>query len=131
MHPPTRAGAAHAARAWQRLRAWLSGLPTGDTTAPGHLPRFFVLFLLLFALGMVLISLVGDQGLIAYYGLQREAAHLRREVGVLEQRRVTLIQQIEALRSDPEYIAHLARQRLGLIKAGETVLQLPRAERRP
>ena len=110
---------------WQRLQAWLAD---GDSVAAGHLPRFFLLFLLLFGVGMILISLVGDQGLIAYYSLRREAQSLRADVTALEARRVELTRQIEALRGDPEYVAALARKRLGLVKPGETVLQLPRQE---
>jgi cell division protein FtsB len=117
-------GAAGATGAWQRLQAWLA---EPDTLAAGHLPRFFLLFLLLFGVGMILISLVGDQGLIAYYGLRREARTLRSDVTALEAQRVELTRQIEALRDDPEYIAALARRRLGLVKPGETVLQLPPA----
>jgi cell division protein FtsB len=111
-----------AAGAWQRLLAWLSD---GEAAATGQLPRFFLLFLLLFGAGMILISLVGDQGLIAYYGLRRDAQALREDVTRLDARREELTREIEALRSDPDYIAHLARKRLGLVKPGETVVQLP------
>jgi cell division protein FtsB len=111
------------ANPWQRLQAWLAA---GEADGADSLPRFFLLFLLLFGVGMILISLVGDQGLIAYTGLRGEAARLRSEVTRLEERRVLLTRQIEALRSDPDYIAVLARQRLGLVKPGEVVLQLPR-----
>jgi cell division protein FtsB len=108
--------------AWQRLQAWLAD---ADSVASGNLPRFFLLFLLLFGVGMILISLVGDQGLIAYYGLRREAGSLRADVQALQARRTELAQEVRALRSDPDYIALLARKRLGLVKPGETVLQLP------
>ena len=113
-------------RGWQRLVAWLRGGEPGE-----ELPRAFPVFLLLFGVGMILISLVGDQGLIAYYGLRRDAEGLRRDVARLEARRTELNEQIEALRSDPDYIAYLARERLGLVKPGETVLQLPRPAPRP
>jgi cell division protein FtsB len=119
--PPTRARGS----LWQRWQAWIAD---PQAVAAGQLPRFFLLFLLLFGVAMILISLVGDQGLIAYYGLRRDAAGLRRDVTALEARRGELTREIEALRSDPDYIAYLARKRLGLVKPGETVLQLPRPE---
>ena len=128
--PSSRPGRAVAAAGhlWQRWQAWLAD---GESLAAGQLPRFFLLFLLLFGVGMILISLVGDQGLIAYTSLSREARALHEDVGRLESRRVLLTQQIEALRSDPDYIAVLARKRLGLVKPGETVLQLPRSQDAP
>jgi cell division protein FtsB len=119
---------AAAGRLWQRWQAWLAD---GESLSAGQLPRFFLLFLLLFGVGMILISLVGDQGLIAYTSLSREARALGEDVGRLESRRVLLSQQIEVLRSDPDYIAVLARKRLGLVKPGETVLQLPRTQDAP
>ena len=44
------------------------------------LPRFFIAFLLLFGAGMLVISLYGEQGLIAYSELEKETARLEREV---------------------------------------------------
>jgi len=125
-HSTPRLARSAAGSLWQRWQAWLAD---GDALATGQLPRFFLLFLLLFGVGMILISLVGDQGLIAYTSLRREARDLRANVSELESRRVLLTEQIRALRSDPDYIAVLARKRLGLVKPGETVLQLPAKER--
>lgn len=117
-----------------RLRAWLDWLlqgPEGGAAGGQALPRFFPVFLLLFGVGMILISLIGDQGLIAYYRLQREAQTLHGEVRRLQRHRVGLEQQIEALRNDPAYIEHLARRLLGLVKPDEIVLQLPRPKSTP
>jgi len=116
--------------AWQglalglgRLRDWLR---EDDGTWHEGAPRPFLLFLLVFGVGIVTISLLGDQGLLAYYGLRREEVALRRDIDRLERRDLDLTGRIRALRSDPQYVEMLARQRLGLVKPGETVLQLPR-----
>ncbi len=77
---------------------------------------------------MILISLIGDQGLIAYYRLRTEAAQLREDVERLEKRRTFLGHEIRALLGDPRYIEHLARRDLGLVKKGEIVVQLPAPE---
>ena len=112
------------------LLAWL--MDNGANSSLGQaLPRAFPLFLLLFGVGMILISLIGDQGLIAFYRLRSEASALREEVKSLQRREVGLIREIEALRDDPGYIEHLARRDLGLIKPGEIVVQLPRQEPTP
>lgn len=94
-------------------------------------PRYFLLFLMLFAAGMVLISLLGDQGLIAYFRLRAEAHKLEGEVTRLEAQQQELAQRIHALNDDPAYIELLARQRLGLVRPGDVVLQLPPREPRP
>ena len=108
----------------QRFRTWL--LDSGSQKET--LPRVFLLFLLLFGTGMIVISLIGDQGLIAYYRLRTEAAQLRQDVKRLEKRRTFLGHEIRALRDDPRYIEHLARRDLGLVKKGEIVVQLPAKE---
>jgi cell division protein FtsB len=107
------------------LRAWLR---EDDGSWHDGAPRAFLLFLLIFGVGIVLISLLGDQGLLSYYSLRREAASLRVEIENLRQEEGELARRIQALRSDSSYIEMLARQRLGLVKPGETVLQLPRRE---
>jgi len=114
----------------ERARAWLAESGAG-AAAGERVPRAFLVFLLLFGCGMILISLVGDQGFIAYLGLQREATALRRDIQALETRQVRLQQEIRALREDPAYIELLARQELGLVRPGEVVIQLPRPQEVP
>lgn len=111
-----------------RFPAWLVRWfrAAEDGAEPGALmPRFFLLFLVLFAGGMALISMVGDQGLISYYRLQGEATQLRADVAALKTRRAELTREITALREDSSYIEFLARRKLGLVKPGDTVIQLP------
>ena len=110
-------------RPWAaRARAWAtdSGIVAGE-----RIPRAFLVFLFLFGSGMILISLVGDQGFIAYLHLQREATDLRANIRHQEARHTRLQQKIRALREDPAYIELLARQQLGLVRRGELVIQLP------
>jgi cell division protein FtsB len=74
---------------------------------------------------MFLVSLFGDQGLFAYRSLRGEAVSLRDEVGALKIKQQDLGREIRLLRGDPATIERLARERLGLVKAGEIVIQLP------
>jgi cell division protein FtsB len=108
-----------------RLREWLR---EDDGSWHEGAPRPFLLFLLIFGVGIVTISLLGDQGLLAYHGLRREESALRAEIERLERQEGDLASRIQALRGDPQYIEMLARQRLGLVKPGETVFQLPRQQ---
>jgi cell division protein FtsB len=111
------------AERWDLLRQWLGD---DDGSWNDSAPRPFLLFLALFGVAMIAISLFGDQGLLAYRSLSSQAWSLRQEVADLEGREADLARQIRALRSDPAAIETLARQKLGLAKPGETVIQLPR-----
>lgn len=108
---------------WQQFRERWETSRAGALS--GELPRFFPLFLLVFGVGMILVSLVGDQGLIAYYQLRQETRALRQQVVHLRERRQELTGKIRALREDPAYIELLARRRLGLVRRGETVVEVP------
>ena len=89
------------------------------------LPRGIWIFLAVFAAGMALVSLVGDQGLIAYRELRSEADRLRVHVVQMEARKSDLVRVIKSLHEDPDYIEQVARQKLGLVRPGELVLQIP------
>lgn len=110
-----------------RLRKWLAEGPRGGNLVE-ELPRLFPLFLLLFGLGMILISLVGDQGLIAYYRLQKEAETLRLELQTMQGREQELLREIDALNNSDAYLEMLARRNLGLVKPDEMIIQLPPAK---
>ena len=96
------------------------------TAAEGRSGKsIFLVFLVLFGLGMILISLVGEQGLISYLELKGEVEQLGRDVNQLESRQSMLVQKIRALRKDESYIELLARQKLGLARPGDRIIQLP------
>jgi cell division protein FtsB len=54
-------------------------------------------------------------------------ASLEREVGVLRADTAKLTAEVDRLRTDPEYIEQIAREKLGLVKPGERVYKLPPA----
>ena len=108
-----------AGKALGRFRTWLR---EDDGTWHDGAPRPFLVFLLIFGVAMVLISFLGDQGLVAYFSLKREEAALRADIATLERQLVEVERDVEALRNDPQYIEMLARQKLGLVKPGETVI---------
>jgi len=114
---------------WPAWVTWLNQ-PQGNPPTPGgvaqhRLPRWFLLFLGMFGAGMIVISLVGDQGLIAYYKLRGKAEALKEDVASMELRKNRLVREIEALQGDPATIEHLARKHHGLVKPGDVILQLP------
>lgn len=121
-----------------RLRGWAKWLndPMGGLRPAGgadehRLPRWFLLFLGMFGLGMILISLIGDQGVIAYYELRGEYETLKKDVAGMGVKKTELNREIKALREDADTIEHLARKYHGLVKPGDVVLQLPSNASKP
>ena len=119
------------AAAGQRLQAFTGQLARGSQSEREGLPRPFMVFLLLFGAGMILISLIGDQGLFAYLRMQNEVTHLREVVAALEESQEELEHRIQALRDNPDYIELQARKNLGLVRPGDRIYQLPLPNRHP
>ncbi|MBI3993713.1 MAG: septum formation initiator family protein [Candidatus Lambdaproteobacteria bacterium] len=104
-----------------RARAWLATDASG--TGLG-LPRAFMAFLVIFGVGMILVSLVGDQGWIAYLRLQGERGQLRQRIEETRAREAQLRREIHALQDDPAYLEQVARKLLGLVKPGDVVIEM-------
>ena len=73
------------------------------------------------------LAVYGGQSLTRVWALKKEAETLEREVVVLRSDTARLTAEVERLRTDPEYIEQIAREKLGLVKPGERVYKLPPA----
>jgi len=113
----------------RRLRERFLALWSWEPSAWG-IPRGWAAFVVLFFAGMIVVSLVGEQGLVSYWLLSKESRTLAEHVAGLEERETELLREIDALRTDPGYIEQLARRQLGFVKPGEVVVQLPAAQAR-
>ena len=71
--------------------------------------------------GLVVGSLFGDRGFLQLVRQQQRAEDLARQIEALRLENLRLAAEISALRSDPRAIERLAREELGLVRAGETV----------
>ena len=80
-------------------------------------------------LAVLALSLAGfgGQSLTRVWRLMQEVDSLEREVGVLRADTAKLTAEVDRLRTDPEYIEQIAREKLGLVKPGERVYKLPPA----
>ena len=87
------------------------------------LPRKVVVLVLavLFVVGIA----VGVSGVLRIMAMQRELALIEADLGRLHARTQTLMVTVERLRNDPLYIEKLAREDLGYVREGETVLKFP------
>ena len=77
-------------------------------------------------LGAVLIGsmIFDDMGLSKYLTMRKQAQQLRQEIGELEESNAALRKEIDRIQHDPARLEELARERLGLVRKGETVYQV-------
>ncbi len=85
------------------------------------------------ALGVAVIVLVavglgayGARAVARVSEMRREMASLERDLVTLRARTEALTRTVERLRNDPAYIEKLAREDLGYVREGETVLKFPK-----
>jgi cell division protein FtsB len=91
-------------------------------------PRLVVGALTLLLAGGVV---VGGSGLMRVWEMQRELDALERDIVRLRADTQRLSRTVEKLRNDPAYIEQLARETLGLVRPGETVLKFPSQQSEP
>ena len=72
----------------------------------------------------------GGQSLTRVWTLKKDLESLEREVGALRADTARLTAEVDRLRTDPDYIEQIARDKLGLVKPGDRVLKLPPASGR-
>jgi cell division protein FtsB len=80
--------------------------------------------------GLVLVvaaslAVYGGSGVLRVRAMQQEIQQLERELATLRAQTEKLTATIDKLRHDPAYIEKLAREDLGYVREGETVLKFP------
>jgi cell division protein FtsB len=71
------------------------------------------------------LAVYGGSGVLRVRAMQQEIQHLEQELGSLRAQTEKLTATIDKLRHDPAYLEKLAREDLGYVKEGETVLKFP------
>ena len=85
--------------------------------------------------GLLLMSYVtyefffDSMGVMKYLSMKRTQGQIAEEIKAIEEENVRLQKNIEAVKHDPAALEGLARNRLGLVKEGETVFLIPPATR--
>ena len=80
------------------------------------------------ALGVVVagsLAAYGGTGVMRVRALQQEIRRLEGEITTLRAQSEQLTATIDKLRHDPAYIEKLAREDLGYVREGDTVLKFP------
>jgi cell division protein FtsB len=78
--------------------------------------------------GIVLIAcialwrfIVGEMGVVKYYRMSAHARDLRNEIDHLKKDNARLSKEVAALKYDAAYLERMARDKIGLARAGEVV----------
>ncbi|MBI5379673.1 MAG: septum formation initiator family protein [Nitrospirae bacterium] len=74
---------------------------------------------------LLLSLLFGNLGLLRYYKMHQLYYQTQQEVEALEREHARLRQEVEDLKTDPQTIERIARERLGMAREGEIVFQFP------
>ena len=74
-------------------------------------------------LGIYLLAsfIFGEMGLVKYYRMQAQFNSLKKEISSLKQDNAKLLGDVHALKTDPDRLEQIARDKLGLARPGEIV----------
>jgi cell division protein FtsB len=72
------------------------------------------------------LTMYGVSAVLRVSDMKREMETLERDLVTLRTRTDELTQTVDRLRSDPAYIEKLAREDLGYVREGETILKFPK-----
>jgi cell division protein FtsB len=85
----------------------------------------------IFFIALVVVSVMGNRGLIRLYQMHRDRAALTREIEQLSATNAALAGEVRLLKTDPARIEGIAREELGLVKPGDLVFEFQAAPRPP
>lgn len=83
------------------------------------------------ALAYIPYRVYGSDGYVRYRNLARQLAQLERESDALRRENAQLTRENRRLKDDPRAIEEAARDDLGMVGAGELVLQIERPREAP
>lgn len=86
-----------------------------------------ILLLFLLALNLLLASHLfsGEQGVFAYFELNRRTAALQKDLAAAERRGQALSSEIRHLKGDRTQVADMVRTRMNYLKDGEVLYMFP------
>ena len=74
------------------------------------------------------LGVYGARAVVKVSEMRREMATMERDLVTLRARTEELSKTVDRLRHDPAYIEKLAREDLGYVREGETVLKFPNSD---
>ncbi len=76
------------------------------------------------------LSAYGTRAVVRVSEMRREMDAMERDLVTLRARTEELTRTVDRLRHDPAYIEKLAREDLGYVREGETILKFPKSDGR-
>ena len=77
---------------------------------------------------VVALTAYGTRAVLKVSEMRREMETMERDLVTLRARTEELTRTVDRLRNDPAYIEKLAREDLGYVREGETVLKFPKSD---
>jgi cell division protein FtsB len=77
----------------------------------------------------VCLAVFGVKESVRAWQMRHDMRAVEREVEALRAKQAELTRTVERLRNDPLYIEKLAREEMGMVREGETVLKFPSQNR--
>ena len=77
----------------------------------------------------VVLAVFGVKESVRAWQMRRDMGAVEREVQALRAKQAELTRTVDRLRNDPLYIEKLAREEMGMVREGETVLKFPSQNR--
>ena len=71
------------------------------------------------------LAVFGVKESVRAWQMRRDMQTVERELGALRAKQEQLTRTVDRLRNDPLYIEKLAREEMGMVREGETVLKFP------
>ena len=99
-------------------------------TQPSALLKALVVVVGLGLLALLVHTVFGAGGYVDLRRQQAELQELKKKVDSLEGENRRLLEEIKQLRDNPEAIERVARENLRMAKPGETIITLPKEERK-
>ncbi len=91
-----------------------------------NLPRYkqIILLSVSFFAVMILVALFHEEGILKVFSLQEDLAEMRANTDDLREENRSIRTQIDRLKTDPRAIEKIAREKLNLVRPGETIYQI-------
>jgi len=83
--------------------------------------KLIVAAAILLALYLTANFIFGEMGVIKYYRMEAQYKALTQDIAKLKQDNAKMAREVRALKTDPNYIEQIARDKLGLARQGEIV----------